>query len=678
MIVFLALVATSDWSNAGLRHDAPFTRTQIVTPDPSPLSFSDQWFVVGTDNISSPVGRNRPTFATAIIADPNAFPTASVQVRNYVNYEGPPRDDQHLWLSVRILQHDEGVVVVPEPGYARMGLIAPGSDAAYTVTFPDGTPAHVEFEVDGSTNEAVLLTVLQVALETSFSTADSNAFWRHQAEIRQYVSEVVAELLISDRPPRPLCTNVVTVIKRGNNNPEQFTKQLQICLDSPEWQASVDQIVERLATRAFFHQILESTGQAMPQLKAELTARSAESFAMQLWVMYQKFHPEVEGAMVGSVAFRSVDTISNAMPADPAAVPDIGVHEVVTHAQEAIETERTYRFEGLVSRLAGPTSAKSGFVNIELGSAVKSPPSGEPSDIVTMYVDYASDTVTVELADGSFEDRTFLQPPEREPIVDFLSTQGADWTLLGTDRIKGKQAYVRHRVLPGQAFEGFDLLESLWIDADSFFPIQWKLTSNDGALAFLDETVYFAFGIPVDVAVPQDAVQSLAAMLPIESEFPFGLTMTGEGARIAEEITQTFPDPVDASQRFTEWGWQENAYRDFASPDGATALSVSLHRFADVQSASEALPYLAEASRIVSGFEPVAIAELGDKSEAIAGQVAGGRELSVYVQVGDVVARISVVTPTGDPLPIAMTTARALLGKTGENEPVDSSSKPRG
>jgi hypothetical protein len=171
---------------------------------------------------------------------------------------------------------------------------------------------------------------------------------------------------------------------------------------------------------------------------------------------------------------------------------------------------------------------------------------------------------------------------------------------------------------------------------------------------------------------------SLAVMLPTGAEMPSGWILIEAGARTAEEITQTFPDPGDADQRFRSWGWQENAYRDFASPDGNSSVSVNLHRFADAQAASGALPYLAEARRIVMGFEPTTVALLGDQSEAIEGQVGDGRELSLYVRRGAVVARVSVLVASGDPLPLAVNTAEDVLGKIDQPAPGTASSDHRG
>jgi hypothetical protein len=154
---------------------------------------------------------------------------------------------------------------------------------------------------------------------------------------------------------------------------------------------------------------------------------------------------------------------------------------------------------------------------------------------------------------------------------------------------------------------------------------------------------------------------SLVAMLPTQDELPADLILLKEGTREAEEITATFPDPDDVAQRFTEWGWQETACRDFASQGATTSVSVSLHRFAGAQAAAEALSYLAEARGVALRLNPITVAPMGDQVEAVEGTVAKGREASLYVRQGAVVARVTVTASTGDPLDVAVSTATIVL-----------------
>jgi hypothetical protein len=179
-------------------------------------------------------------------------------------------------------------------------------------------------------------------------------------------------------------------------------------------------------------------------------------------------------------------------------------------------------------------------------------------------------------------------------------------------------------------------------------------------------------------AAPSEVGDDLVTMLPTLDDLPAGFVLREEGARGADEITQTFPNPADAAQRFNAWGWQENAYRDFATADDAISISVSLHRFADDAAASDALSYLAEARQDLLGLAPNGVAELGDQVEAIAGEVAERQEASVYVRRGPIVARITVTASSGDPLPLATEIATRVVDSSGRRHPVSGESEHRG
>ncbi len=171
--------------------------------------------------------------------------------------------------------------------------------------------------------------------------------------------------------------------------------------------------------------------------------------------------------------------------------------------------------------------------------------------------------------------------------------------------------------------------------------------------------------------------EGLDALLLAQSEFPRAMVLSGEGERTADEITRTFPDPVDAAQRFEAWGWRENAYRDFAAASG-DSVSVSLHRFANAQVASDAIPYFVEARRHGSDLEPVYVSAIGDRVEGIGGSVADGQEMSLFIRRGDILARVTVVMKTGDPVPTAEATATALLAKIDRTLPPAPTTEHRG
>jgi hypothetical protein len=86
-----------------------------------------------------------------------------------------------------------------------------------------------------------------------------------------------------------------------------------------------------------------------------------------------------------------------------------------------------------------------------------------------------------------------------------------------------------------------------------------------------------------------------------------------------------------------------------------------VRRFTDAQAAAEALSYLAEARGVALRLNPITVAPMGDQVEAVEGTVAKGREVSLYVRQGAVVARVTVTASTGDPLDVAVSTAMIVL-----------------
>jgi hypothetical protein len=132
--------------------------------------------------------------------------------------------------------------------------------------------------------------------------------------------------------------------------------------------------------------------------------------------------------------------------------------------------------------------------------------------------------------------------------------------------------------------------------------------------------------------------------LPAATDLPGSLRVVDEGSRSASEIVASFPDPVEAAQQFSSWGWIENSYRTYAQVDppasrGVTSLEVSLHRFADPTGAASALLYFADARAAALGLTVEPMGHL-------VGNVPGGTEATVYDQQGTVLVRITAVGPS--------------------------------
>lgn len=561
VITVVVLLTITGGKGVSLRPWAGEARAQVVTPDPSPPSFENQRFVIGSDNISNPAEGNPPTFATAVVDDPNAFPVASVKVRNYEGFAG----DQRFWLSVRVTQQDPGVEVAPEPGYAEMGLIAPGGDAAYTVTFPESGSAQAAFEVDGGTDEAALLTVLQFALDAGFAAADLTGLGSHDQEIGLELVQVVAEQYLADLPSFVPCANAVAAVQRGMPDQQQFARDVQGCLESPVWQASVDQVLARVAERDWFQQSLDLAGAALPAVGVALKTVKAEQFVAQVWGMYQKFHPEIPGAMVGTVVFMSVDTTDQQATSTPAAIPDFSVYEVVGRAQEALQQAGTYRFQ-VFDLQGGRTLLGAGEVDFAQGKKyLLADGSSEEYLVGDTYYNRDSNGVwSVTQTEG------FIMRVEEE-LMRFVRQAGASgWTVENTELVDGRQAYVLHQVRP--AGQGWTLDQRLWIDAESFLPMKREArmlppgaNGEPGSTPDqITQTIYSGFGQPVDVQVPAEALaptpefddaDAQAAIEVVKNTPCMGASFAG--ATVEEFIVGYLLDPADAPSGYqeTESGW---------------------------------------------------------------------------------------------------------------------------
>lgn len=151
---------------------------------------------------------------------------------------------------------------------------------------------------------------------------------------------------------------------------------------------------------------------------------------------------------------------------------------------------------------------------------------------------------------------------------------------------------------------------------------------------------------------PRVVSSELLASLPTEANMPTGLRMTEEHARSAATIAETFPDSGAAEQLFQHWGWRENAARVFTgqSAAGTTRIEVSVFRLADPDMAAQALDYFLRGRATVDGLSEVAPPDVGVSGmRAIAGEVAGSQEATVYLFRGASLFRVTAIG-SGDPM----------------------------
>ena len=284
-------------------------RAQVVTPDPTSPSFANQKGVIAQYNLDPAV----PTFASGHVDDPNTFPESTVRVHN----EKGILQDQNFWLSVRVRHQDAGVEIAQMADYATYGLIAPGGDATYRVRFPETTASRIEFEVDGSTPEAVALTLLQFAVDAGFATAGLAGLSDRGVEVGLALAEAVTAEYLKDLDTFVPCANAVESLRRGTAGDPGFVPDVQACLARPLWVGTVDGALAKLETQNWFGLALQQAGLSVPGVRQTLLALDATRFAAQVWGMLEKWRPWEPEAMVGTVAFLGFVTGSPATESPP-------------------------------------------------------------------------------------------------------------------------------------------------------------------------------------------------------------------------------------------------------------------------------------------------------------------------------------------------------------------------
>ncbi|MDP9365464.1 MAG: hypothetical protein M3Q10_14780, partial [Chloroflexota bacterium] len=84
-------------------------------------------------------------------------------------------------------------------------------------------------------------------------------------------------------------------------------------------------------------------------------------------------------------------------------------------------------------------------------------------------------------------------------------------------------------------------------------------------------------------------------------------------------------------------------------PDAAGWVELHLHRFATVDGAAAALPYLASGRETAAGLRSVDLGLFGDQAVALAGPAFNGDEVTIFARRGTLVLRATGIAPAGDP-----------------------------
>src|SRR5215216_4969394 len=168
----------------------------------------------------------------------------------------------------------------------------------------------------------------------------------------------------------------------------------------------------------------------------------------------------------------------------------------------------------------------------------------------------------------------------------------------------------------------------------------------------------------------------LLELLPTQDQVPAGLVQVDEAERSKEEVIAALGGTEEAAQLLDDWGWSGNAFRDFiadvdAPPaSGTTFLNVSVHRFADPESAANAMVFFSDQVILVQGLEEAEAPAIGERARLLKGAPDGVPLTVLYAQQGPIMYRIggSTESPDGDPTADVLTVAGELISGQGAGD----------
>jgi hypothetical protein len=207
--------------------------------------------------------------------------------------------------------------------------------------------------------------------------------------------------------------------------------------------------------------------------------------------------------------------------------------------------------------------------------------------------------------------------------------------------------------------------------------LRLSLTAASGAPAIAPEAIAQAI---VDRATGQSPTGSLTVMqpaagslldtLPLDHAACF--SVEGEGEMDVPAVIERLATDDGASSTLQDLGWQAGVYRQFACkpPPGRVGwVDISVHRFPDAASATEAVAYFAASRADSMDLQSVPATAIGDSSAALTGRAVNGTEYSLYLSEGPVLYAVTGVAPDSgsDPRPDVEAIATTLLAAT---EPV--------
>jgi hypothetical protein len=171
--------------------------------------------------------------------------------------------------------------------------------------------------------------------------------------------------------------------------------------------------------------------------------------------------------------------------------------------------------------------------------------------------------------------------------------------------------------------------------------------------------------------------QPLLDLLPTQEQVPAGMVLSDEAERSKADVLQALGGTEEAAQHLEDWGWSGNAYRDFIVPEdgvppptGTTFINTSVHRFADAESAANALVYYSDFVINEQGLVEVEAPAIGESARLLQGAPGGVPLAILYVQEGPILYRIggSTSSAEGDPTTDVLSVATAIVPDQGTGD----------
>lgn len=130
----------------------------------------------------------------------------------------------------------------------------------------------------------------------------------------------------------------------------------------------------------------------------------------------------------------------------------------------------------------------------------------------------------------------------------------------------------------------------------------------------------------------------------------------------AQDVAAGSSDPAATLAKLDDWGWYHSTYRRYlgsgaANTGGVTDIEVVTIDLDTEEAASEALDYFSAERTTLAGLSEIEIEPVGDRIIALSGRTIvehpaneqwglDGYEVSIFVQIGSSIARVTAVSPS--------------------------------